>query len=149
MKKLISTSIVVFLMAIMNVSCSSKNDDVTINQSELSTDSNTFLATYFKGIEISRIEKDVNSVNEYYEVYLANGTQVDFTQAGEWTDVDGNGKAIPTGFILSNIIETVSSKYPNIAIEGIQKVSEGFEVDLLNGVELLFDKGGNYLRVKD
>ncbi|MDO4727705.1 MAG: PepSY-like domain-containing protein [Bacteroidota bacterium] len=143
MKRVFLMIAFVMTTGVITVSCG--DDDVAVSPTELTNSSSSFLETYFPGIGITKVEQDVNSVDDYQEVTLANGVRVDFNKQGDWTEVDGNGQAIPTGFILPNIVEYVSVNYPNTQIEGISKQNYGFAVDLLNGVELRFNHQGNFI----
>lgn len=143
MKRVILTAIIACAIGVTAVSCG--DDDVQTTSSQLATSSTSFLDTYFPNIGITKIELDVNSVDDYQEVTLVNGIKISFNAIGEWTEVDGNGQAIPTGFILPNIVEYVSTNYPNTAIEGIDKQVYGFAVDLVNGVELRFNQEGIFI----
>lgn len=148
MKKIFLSTVLVLTFAFATVSCSSDDNnssDRIINYSELPTEAKAFTETYFSGSEIMRVEKDVNSIDEYYEVKFVGGMEVDFTQSGIWTNVDGNKKSIPTGFILTPIVEYVTTNYSATSIESIEKQVYGFDVDLVNNVELRFDLEGNFL----
>lgn len=148
MKRMFLSTIAVFTLVFTTVSCSSDDNnssDRIINYSELPAEAKTFTETYFSDLEIMRVEKDMNSIDEYYEVKFIGGAEIDFTQSGVWTNVDGNNKAIPTGFILTPIVEYVTTNYSVTSIESIEKKTYGFDVDLVNNTELRFDLEGNFL----
>ncbi|HNQ26728.1 MAG TPA: PepSY-like domain-containing protein [Aquaticitalea sp.] len=149
MKKLVLATTAILVLAFTGVSCSSDDDDnaseTIIDYSELSVECTTFVETYFNGYEVLRVEKGPYSVDEYYEITFVGGTQIDLNASCEWTEVDGNDQAIPTGFINTSIVEYVSTNYPTTAIESIDKKTYGFDVDLVDGTELRFDSEGNFL----
>lgn len=148
MKKMFLSTVAVFTLAFTTVSCSSDDNnssDIIVNYSELPTQAKEFTETYFSDLQIFRVEKDLKSIDEYYEVKFVGGMEIDFTQSGIWTNVDGNNKAIPTGFILAPIVEYVTTNYNATFIESIEKKGYGFDVDLVNNVELRFDLEGNFL----
>ncbi|WP_316839177.1 PepSY-like domain-containing protein [Pedobacter gandavensis] len=146
MKKLIFAATVV-AMAVTTISCSKedKHSESIIQKSELPSESRIFIDTYFSGNEILRIEKDTKSTDEYYEVNFVGGMSVDFDQWGKWTEVDGNNQAIQTGFILPTIVDYVKVNYATSAIESIDKKPYGFDVELLNNIELRFNSTGVFL----
>ena len=82
-------------------------------------------------------------------MHLSNQIEVDFNINGEWTEVDGaDGVAIPTTYILPQILAYVEDNYPQDALNSIEKKSNGFDVDLLRqDVELVFDQQGTFVRV--
>lgn len=148
MKKIFLSTVLALTFVFTIASCSSDDNsssDRIINYSELPTQAKVFTETYFPESEIMRVEKDVNSVDEYYEVKFIGGVEIDFTQTGSWTNVDGNKNAIPTGFIITPIVEYVATNYSATSIESIEKKAYGFDVDLVNNIELRFDLEGNFL----
>ncbi|MFV0228690.1 PepSY-like domain-containing protein [Empedobacter falsenii] len=106
---------------------------------------NNFIETYFVTATVAKVEKDIRSLDEFYEVRLADGTQIDFNETGIWTEVDGKNKSIPTQFINENIVKYVITNYTTTTIEGIDKKTYGFDVDLVNNTELRFDINGKFL----
>lgn len=106
---------------------------------------NNFIETYFVTATVVKVEKDIRSLDEFYEVRLADGTQIDFNETGIWTEVDGNNKSIPTQFINENIVKYVTTNYTTTTIEGIDKKTYDFDVDLVNNTELRFDINGKFL----
>lgn len=121
------------------------DDDKVVGEVELPAISRTFLSSNFSGVNVSRIEKDANS----YSVYLSNRIEVEFSLAGEWTEVDGeDGISIPTGFILPQIVAYVSDNYPTNSINGIEKTAAGFDIDLVRqDIDLVFAQDGAFVRV--
>lgn len=149
MKNVFLTTIALVTLSFTGISCSSDDNNNSsesiIQYAELSTDCKTFVETYFSGYEIQKIEKDTRSIDEYYEIYLVGGIQIDLNQSCQWTEVDGENQAIPTGFINTNIVNYVTTNYPTTAIESIEKKTYGFDVDLVNDTELRFDTEGTFL----
>lgn len=148
MKRIFLSIVAVLTLAFTAFSCSSDDNhssDIIIDYAELPTEAKAFTDAYFSDWEIMKVEKDVNAIDEYYEITFVGGADIDFTQTGVWTQVDGNKKAIPTGFILAPIVEYVAANYATTSIESIEKKPYGFDVDLINNTELRFDLEGNFL----
>jgi hypothetical protein len=139
--KLIGLSI----LAVISLATFSCDDDKEIQAVDLPATSSTFLSTYFNGVKILRVEKEGSK----YAVDLENKIEVDFSENGEWTEVDGqDGVTIPTGFILPNIVEYVTTTYPDNSINGIEKKTGGYDVDLVKqDIDLIFDQDGDFVRV--
>jgi hypothetical protein len=139
--KLIGLSI----LAVISLTTFSCDDDKEIQAVDLPATSSTFLSTYFNGVKILRVEKEGSK----YAVDLENKIEVDFNENGEWTEVDGqDGVTIPTGFILPNIVEYVTTTYPDNSINGIEKKTGGYDVDLMKqDIDLIFDQDGDFVRV--
>ncbi|WP_306353895.1 PepSY-like domain-containing protein [Flavobacterium sp. '19STA2R22 D10 B1'] len=125
----------------------SAQDDQPIQNSELPKAATEFLKLHFKDNAIHHATKDVDTFKTSYEVMLADGTKVEFTKKGEWKEVDGKHKAIPTAFIPKAILTYVKTNYPT---ETITKIDRGFrdiDVDLSNGIDLEFDLKGNFIKI--
>lgn len=149
MKNLVLSTIAILALAFTGVSCSSDDDDNQNSQiiayEELPAEAQTFTETHFSELEILRVEIDIQSVDDYYEVKFVGGMEIEFDQNGNWTSVDGNNQAIPTGFINPLIVQYVADNYPDTSIESIEIKPYGFDVDLLNNTDLRFDTEGNFL----
>ena len=141
--KIKNTLLTVFTMAsfVMNA------QEVTVQASELPAAATTFLATHFKENPIKQVVKDTDKRKVTFEVTLTDGTEVEFTQKGNWKEVDGDKKAIPTAFIPKAILDYVKAKYPNEQITHIDKGLRDYDVDLTNGLDLEFDLKGKFLRI--
>lgn len=148
MKKNTLSLLAVASLIFSTSSCNSDDSDspeVIVEITELPEQSRTFLETNFNGFLVNRVTKDISSIDEYYEIFINNGITIDFNQTGEWTEVDGNGQSIPTGFIDEDIVNYTSMNFPSFPIENIDKKLYGYDVDLTNNTELRFDTSGNYI----
>lgn len=142
MRKLIFGMGMLLLGASTFVAC---EDDKIVEPTALPTNANTFIAANFPDATIVRVEQD----NQGYSVDLSNRIDVEFNNAGEWVEVDGeDAVAIPVGFIPKVIVDYISLNYANIQINGIEKNNQGYEVDLLTvDTDLIFDQEGIFVRV--
>ena len=83
-----------------------------------------------------------------FEVYFANGHDVTFNAQGEWIDVDAPaGQTVPDAIVPVAISEYVMANYLGSGINEISKNAAGYEVDLINGTDLLFDPVGNFVGI--
>lgn len=149
MKKLILTFTVLLAITFIVVSCD-KDDDHQIPATSLPASASTFLNTFFKDVAIRKVEKQTPTATNKtaYSVELANGIEIDYDQEGNWKEVESdNDTAIPTGFILSPIVSYVTTNYKTAQISAIDKVATGFEVELTNDVDLLFDPSGQFVKI--
>ena len=82
-----------------------------------------------------------------YEVILADGSEITFDKSGNWKDVEmPAGKSVPDYFIPKAIKDYVSKNNKGQKIVGIEKERSSYEVQLNNGIEMKFDRAGNFLR---
>ncbi|CEJ71848.1 Putative beta-lactamase-inhibitor-like, PepSY-like [Chryseobacterium oranimense] len=124
--------------------------DRAISPNQLPKTAKTFLATHFKGITVgSAIEdREIYGVDEY-QAYLANGMKVEFDSSGNWKEVDGKHQKIPYGFIPASIRNYAAKNFPNTYIVKIEKERWSYKAELSNGLDLEFDRKGNFRRIDD
>lgn len=150
MKKVFRILGVVMMCALgtMAWSCSDDDDsdDIVMTYDQLPQAAKDFVSTYYNGVAISRVEKDIDVNGVEYEVYFANGGDVTFNAQGEWIDVDAPaGQTVPDAIVPVAITEYVMANYPGAGINEISKTATGYDVDLVNGVDLIFDANGNFV----
>jgi hypothetical protein len=133
----------VLLLGLMTLNVFASNDR-PITFKELPQKSQQFITTHFSGVEVLSV-----TVDDDYEVYLANGSKVEFTLQGEWKEVKCPGSAVPAAIIPAAISKYVKTNFANSNIIKIDKKYSGYEIELNNGMELKFDKNGNFLAIDD
>ena len=131
------------LLGLMTLNVFAVNDrPITFQQ--LPQKAQQFINTHFSGVEVLSA-----TVDDDYEVYLANGTKVEFTMQGEWKEVKCPGAAVPAAIIPAAISKYVKANFPNTIIVKIDKKYSGYEVELNTDIELKFDKNGNLVGIDD
>ena len=149
MNNLFSKAILAVAVIFTMTSCD--KDEELISNDSLPVVSKSFVSEYFGNAKIISTIKDKEGVSSFeYEVKLDNGVDINFDEAGVWQDVEmrNDKQALPnTAFILSTIVEYVNDNYANIGINGIDRELNGFDVELTNDVDLVFDKEGKFIRV--
>ncbi len=119
--------------------------EVPILQKELPSEARLFIKDYFKS-PFSRAMKEVGDRKISYDVTLEDNTEIEFDDAGRWTEVDGKGKAIPTTFIQRTIVGYVKSNYSNQYIVKIERTDLNYEIELKSGIDLIFDPMGTFVK---
>lgn len=137
------------LAAIVAVMPLAARDRVSRTATDLPTAAQTMLNKYFKGVNVSHIKIDSGLFSTDYDVVLTDGTEIDFDSDGQWTEVDCGRKAVPEALVDKNIRYYVSKNYAGSPIVKISADRRKYEVELLNGVDLEFDRSGRFLRVDD
>ncbi|WP_419870763.1 PepSY-like domain-containing protein [Chryseobacterium sp. CT-SW4] len=151
MKKLITT-ITFSIIGLVSVSCNDDDNDRLISADQLPATSQTFLSTYLGNESIVRVEKNVPA--EYdgtvYEVDLTNGYEADFSNEGDWLSVsqENDFGSIPTGFIDTNIMQYITTNYPNVSVNSIEKEPSHIEVELTNNIDLIFNLDGSFVSIQ-
>lgn len=118
--------------------------DMIVSPDALPQNARAFLDTHFKGVVIGYVKKDIDS----FEVNLTDGTEIDFIINGEWKEVDGKYKGIPTGFLSAQIIDKVKAAQPNAVIVEVSKKINGYKFRTNNMMEIYTDFQGNILGQK-
>lgn len=108
------------------------------------------LANNFKaGVSVVKIEKTLGMIKEY-EVVLQDGTEISFDKDGNWENVETNkNKKVPSAFIPKGVQNFVSKTHPGTHVVGIDKERNGYDVELSNGIDIKFDKQGNFKKYDD
>lgn len=107
---------------------------------------NTLKNNFKAKVSVVKIEKDFGRISEY-EVILNDGTEVTFDTKGNWKDVETSAdKSVPNEFVLQPIRDYVKKTHSGTRIVGIERERNGFEVTLNNGIDMKFDKNGNFLK---
>ena len=145
-KRIISAAL---LGAVMFGTTSCDKEEL-ISTENLPAAANTFLNEHFDSVKVLSVirEKEALSSAEY-EVLLNNGVEIKFDKNGNWDEVEArdNTDALPTSFILTPIVTYVQANYEDAGINSIDKEKVGFDVELTNGLDLVFNTAGEFVRI--
>ncbi|WP_333596472.1 PepSY-like domain-containing protein [Chryseobacterium flavum] len=124
--------------------------DRAISASQLPKAAKTFLTVHFKGIPVSSAieDREIYGIDDY-KVYLNNGMKIEFDSNGNWKEADGKHQKLPYGFIPASIRNYTARNFPNTYIVKIEKERWSYKTELSNGLELEFDRKGNFKRIDD
>lgn len=144
-------SLIAFLMVALCAIAAQARDEVSRDVTTLPPTAQKFLKTYFKGTDVSfiKIEKTLGYTTEY-EAVLVDGTEIDFDRDGSWEKVEmPKTKAVPSSLVPKAIAQYVDKNFSGQKIVSIEKESRTYEVELQSGLELIFDRAGNFKRIDD
>ena len=114
-----------------------------VQLSSIPQNAQNFIKQHFPNIQVSYIERDWDDI----EVYLANGTQIEFFPNGDWKEVKCYMN-MPASILPANVMATIQRTYPQAAIIKIEKQFTIFEVKLNNMMELYIDANGTLIGQK-
>ena len=144
MKKLIALAILALIL-MMNA-CSDK----PVTPEQVPAPIKAFIQQYFPGQTITYAEKDLELTGYKYDVFLADGTRIDFDTDDVWDKINCPlTNPVPTALIPAPIATFIQANYPDAMITKIDKENRGYEVDLANGLELKFNKQGALIEMDD
>ena len=123
--------------------------DQVVNYNQMPKNGKSFVSKYFGAKHVASVMLDDDYFSKEYKVYFNNGTKAEFDGSGNWKEVDGKHSAIPTGFIPSKITNYVKRSFPKAKIIKIEKDRTSYEIELSNGLDVKFDRNGNFKKIDD
>lgn len=147
MKNLFLKFSLVIAVVFTLVSC---DKDEKVGADALPVAASTFIKEYFPTATILFTEKETELGGYEFDVVLSNGVEISFDENGTWKSVEAriDANALPnTDFILPAIVDYVTTNHKSVFINGIEKEQNGFDVELTNGLDLVFDKDGKFVRI--
>lgn len=139
--------ILVLLMMVVTSVGAFAADKYTRDAAVLPEAAKTTIAKNFSSkVSLVKIDKELGRVHEY-EVILTDGTEITFDRNGNWKDIEVyKDSKVPAAFIPEKISSYVKKDQSNAHIVGIEKDRKSYEVQLSNGVDMIFDLNGNFKR---
>ncbi len=140
--KLLPMMLLAFMAASFTSCDDDDKDDLVITEQQLPSTAKTFLTDYYPSVKVTKVKKD----KDEYEVTLSNAHRIDFNLAGEWQDVDApKGQSIPSGFYPSAIDTYIEENLNGVGINEISREAYGYDVELVNDLDLRFSTTGAFL----
>lgn len=149
MKNVISKMLLMFAVVMTLSSCEKDEQSITVN--DLPAVAQAFVKDYFGEGKILSTIKDKEGKNSFeFEVFMDNGVEIKFDQNGLWQEVDlrDDRQALPTVLFIHEAIRTyIETNYAGQGINGIERELYGFDVELTNDMDLVFDAQGKFIRI--
>lgn len=106
----------------------------------------TYINTHFADKQISQVIKDRDGFSSHYEVYLSDGTYLEFNRKDEIDEIK-NINGLPDSVIPAKILEYVRTNYPdNFIIKWEREDKNRQQIELNNDLDIEFDNDGNFVR---
>ena len=124
--------------------------DRPVSYEQLPKPARDFITTHFPSVKVAYAEVDWDG----YDVVLANGTDLEFTLKGQWTEIQVRRTKLPESIMKllpATLTNYLKKHYLGKTIKEINNKPYGYELELvgLHDLELLFDKTGKFLRIDD
>lgn len=117
--------------------------DRVIPVTSLPAKAQNFIAQNFAGSTATYVEADWDE----YEVYLDDGTEIQFRGNGDWKDVKSY-RGVPKT-ILSNVIYgQLDAMFPDVNIVELEKEKGNIEVKMANRMKVYFSANGKLIGQK-
>lgn len=137
---------VILLMTFSGLAHAQKVQKIDLN--DLPEKAQAFIQKNFTKEKARYILKETEDLlNIEYKVDFLDKIKIKFDKKGNWKEVDGNRKPIPTLFIPEKILAYIRKSFPNNEVVKIEKDRKSYEVEISNGLELEFDADGNFIKI--
>lgn len=118
-------------------------DKYSVNRNDLPEAAKEMLDEYFPKAKVSMIKVDRHLLKKTdYDVKLTNGTKIEFSNKGKWTNVDCKKKSVPESLVPKAIRNSVAKKYAGEKIVRISRSSLYYTIGLSNDRNLKYDRLG-------
>ena len=114
-------------------------DDQAIQVDQLPKKARELINTHFRDVKISFAKMDKEIFDTSYDVIFTNGDKIEFDRKGNWTNIKCRA-GIPNAIIPARIREYIQEHHPNQKVIDIDYDNREYEVKLVNGIEMKFDK---------
>ena len=141
--------ILVLAMVVLTAQLVVAQEYYTKDVSQLPAKAQEFVKKHFPKETISYLLVDKEFASTEYEIALSNGQEITFDRNGEWKEIEGKKRALPESVIPAVVATIVTARFPNVAIEHLEREYWGYEVELMNGLELKIDKKGKLIEIDD
>lgn len=137
-------------VALLVVAVVANAQDKVITFAQLPKKAQNFVTTYYAADQVVLVKEESELLSgKSYDVKLRDGVKLEFDAKGEWTEVDAELKAVPVKIVPASILEYVKKSFPNNEIVQISRSSRKYSVELTNGIDLEFNKRGQFVRIDD
>lgn len=121
--------------------------EVIVPFNQLPAKAKTFINQHFKGVKVTNVIQDKDVFSKDFDVNFENGTKVEFDRTGNWKEIKSLSGSMPSSLVPAKIKQYISNNYKGANIVEINKEARKIDVELSNGIDLDFDKNGNFLRI--
>lgn len=100
---------IVMMVGTISVFAALPFDKYSINRNDLPEAAKEMLDEYFPKAKVSMIKVDRHLLKKTdYDVKLTNGTKIEFSNKGKWTNVDCKKKSVPESLVPKAIRNSVA-----------------------------------------
>lgn len=142
--KFIYSLILAFAFVAMFSSCGKEETIIAVD--ELPVEARSYISNHFNGLGITQVVKDKEGIGNSYDVYLSNGLALEFTNKGKIESIKSTTE-LPNSVIPDKVSMYVTSHYPAAFITEWDIDMNDQEIQLSNGLELIFSKEGDFIRI--
>ncbi len=144
-----------FMMPLSLIGC---DREVALTGNDVPNEIKAYVEKHFSDCDILQIMKDYDGAELTYDVILKSKQTsglitLEFNRKKQIIGIDSETTCLPESVIPAPIRAYVSANYPNTCINDWSFDRDGLnkhqEVELANGINIVFDKNGNFVRYDD
>ena len=133
-------------LASLVVLASCDNDEKHLDYNELPNVAKSFINNHFGNTEVRSAIKEYDDLTYHYEVYLTDGTKIEFKKNGEWREVENRVEGVPTSILPAGIVSYVQENYGSYFIVSAERDRQ-YDIELNNDLDLDFTLDGDFIRI--
>jgi len=137
--KTIFASVTLFL----TISC---EKEIITPSDDLPVEISTYLTIHFPKNTIVQVIKDLDGLTKTYDILLSENISLEFNRKKEVIAIDGVTQ-LPNSVIPEKIHQYVNINYPTQFITDWELDFDNQQIELNNGLDLEFNKKGDFLRI--
>lgn len=137
---------IVAALASLVVLASCDNDEKHLDYNELPNVAKSFINNHFGNTEVRSAIKEYDDLTYHYEVYLTDGTKIEFKKNGEWREVENRVEGVPTSILPAGIVSYVQENYGSYFIVSAERDRQ-YDIELNNDLDLDFTLDGDFIRI--
>lgn len=136
----------IFALVLLMTACSDK----PVVPEQLPVQVLNFMQQNYPGETISFAQKDLELTGWKYEVFLADGTHIEFDTNDMWDKIEcPMTRPVPMGLIPAPVATNLQANFPGTVVTKIDKENNGYEIELANGIELKYNQQGAVMDIDD
>jgi hypothetical protein len=137
--KTIFASVTLFL----TISC---EKEIITPSDDLPVEISTYLTIHFPKNTIVQVIKDLDGLTKTYDILLSENISLEFNRKKVVIAIDGVTQ-LPNSVIPEKILQYVNINYPTQFITDWELDFDNQQIELNNGLDLEFNKKGDFLRI--
>ncbi|MDO4714964.1 MAG: PepSY-like domain-containing protein [Bacteroidales bacterium] len=108
-----------------------------------------FISKHHSKAKVSHVQRDREDGQRTYEVFFENGDYIEFDAKGQWLEIKCRGSQVPASIMPTAMTQHLKAQHPNARVVKIERERRYLVVELANGIELIYDRNGNFKRYDD
>lgn len=131
---------------VFSLACTAEDRPVTADQ--LPAAAKSFIQNHFPSETVSFAKMDDDFIRPDFTVILSNGVELKFNHDGAFEKIESRS-GVPEGLVPVQIADYVKTHSPNSVIVEYEITRRYYEVQLSNGMELVFNSKYNLVELDD